>query len=86
MLDYEKIDDVEIENINHSDYPDFSDAYVLRASYNDPKTGEYRELTEDELENLDSGWVHEQVIDVLTWRSFPNNLPLTRYLTVLKIL
>jgi hypothetical protein len=61
MLDYEKIDDVEIENINHSDYPDFSDAYVMRAMYDDPKTGEYRELTEDELESLDSGWVHEQV-------------------------
>ena len=62
-LDYEKIDDVEIENINHDDYPDFCDAYVARASYNDPKTGEYRELTEDELENLDGDWVHEQVHD-----------------------
>jgi hypothetical protein len=63
MLDYEEIDDVEIENINHDDYPDFSDAYVMRAMYNDPKTGEYRELTEDELESLDSGWVLEQVYD-----------------------
>ena len=63
MLDYERIDDVEIENINHGDYPDFCDAYVARASYNDPKTGKYRELTEDELESLDSGWVHEQVED-----------------------
>ena len=52
MLDYEKIDDVEIENINHDDYPDFSDAYVMRAMYDDPKTGEYRELTEDELAEM----------------------------------
>ena len=63
MLDYAKIDDVEIENINHDDYPDFSDAYVMRAMYNDPKTGEYRELTEGELENLDGDWVQEQVND-----------------------
>ena len=63
MLDYAKIDDVEIENINYDDYPDFSDAYVMKAMYDDPKTGEYRELTEDELESLDSDWVHEQVED-----------------------
>ena len=62
MIDYERIDDVEIENINHSDYPDFCDAYVMRAMYNDPHKG-WRELTEDELENLDSEWVHEQVWD-----------------------
>jgi len=63
MLDYDKIDDVVIENIDHGDCPDFCDAYVDKAMYNDPKTGEYRELTEDELENLDSDWVHEQVYD-----------------------
>ena len=63
MLDYEKIDDVVVENINHDDYPDFSDAYIMRAMYDDPKTGEYRELTENELVNLDSGWVLEQVHD-----------------------
>jgi len=63
MLDYTKIDDVVVENIDTSDYPDFCDAYIMRAMYNDPKTGEYRELTEDELENLDGDWVHEQVND-----------------------
>ena len=63
MLDYAKIDDVEIENINYDDYPDFSDAYVMKAMYDDPKTGEYRELTEDELESLDGSWVSEQVHD-----------------------
>ena len=65
MLDYEKIDDVVVENINHDDYPDFCDAYIMRAMYDDPKTGEYRELTEDELESLDSGWVLEQVYDCI---------------------
>ena len=63
MLDYAKIKDVDIENINYVDYPDFCDAYVMKAMYNDPKTGEYRELTEDELESLDGEWVSEQVHD-----------------------
>ena len=63
MLDYSKIDDVVVEDIDYSDYPDFCDAYVASATYNDPETGRHRELTEDELENLDSGWVLEQVND-----------------------
>ena len=62
-MDYHEIDDIVIEGIDHNDYPDFCDAYIESAMYNDPKTGEYRALTEDELEALDSGWVHEQVWD-----------------------
>jgi len=62
-LDYSQIDDIEIDGINHDDYPDFSDAYILRAAYNDPTTGEYRELDEDELATLDPEWVSEQVWD-----------------------
>ena len=61
-LDYKKIDDVAVENINHDDYPDFSDAYIASAKYDDPVKG-YRDLTEDELESLDSSWVHDQVWD-----------------------
>ena len=60
MLDYSKIDDVEIEGIDYSDSPDFCDAYISRAGYDDPKHG-YRQLTDDELETLDVDWVHEQV-------------------------
>jgi hypothetical protein len=60
-LDYSKIDDVVIENIDHNDYPDFCDAYVASAWYDD--NGNYRELTQSELENLDSEWVSEQVWD-----------------------
>jgi len=61
-LDYKKIDDVVVENINHDDYPDFADAYIASAKYDDPVNG-YRDLTEDELESLDSEWVHQQVWD-----------------------
>ena len=62
-LDYNQIDDVVVDGINHDDYPDFSDAYIASAMYNDPITGEYRALTEDELASLDSSWVYEQVED-----------------------
>ena len=60
-LDYSKIDDVVVENIDHNDYPDFCDAYVASAMYDD--NGKYRELTQSELENLDNDWVHQQVWD-----------------------
>ena len=62
MLDYSKIDDVVIENVDHSDYPDFCDAYIASAKYED-ENGNYRELTEEELESLDNGWILEQVHD-----------------------
>ena len=60
-LDYSKIDDVVVEGIDHNDYPDFCDAYIASAMYDD--SGNYRPLTEDELESLDSGWVLGQVED-----------------------
>jgi len=59
-LDYKKIDDVVVEGINHSDAPDYCDAYIASAKYDDPVKG-YRDLTENELESLDSEWVHGQV-------------------------
>jgi hypothetical protein len=61
-LDYKKIDDVVIEGIDHSDAPDYVDAYVASAKYDDPVKG-YRDLTDKELENLDSSWIHEQLED-----------------------
>lgn len=59
-LDYNKIDDVIVAGIDHSDAHDYSDAYIESAKYDDPVNG-YRDLTEDELDNLDPSWVHEQV-------------------------
>ena len=60
-LNYNNIDDIVVDGIDHSDYPDFCDAYILSAMYTDPITNEYRALTEDELENLDRDWVYQQV-------------------------
>jgi len=57
------IEDVEIDGINHEDAPDYVDAYIERAKYNDPDTpdGEVRDLTDDELDSLPSDFVHAQV-------------------------
>lgn len=58
-LDYSKIDDVEIDGIDHADAPEFCDAYISSASY------EGRDMTEAELDTLneDSDYVYEKVIN-----------------------
>ena len=47
-MNLKNIVDVEIEGIDHSDYPDFCDAFIASASWKD--TGV--ELTDDEIEEL----------------------------------
>lgn len=55
-----KIVDVSVQGIDMRDYPDFCDAYIEEAYWDD--TGE--RLTDEELEELneDSGLVYEYVI------------------------
>jgi hypothetical protein len=57
-LDYSKISDIEIADIDYSDAPDFCDAYICEASYN----GE--PMTPEQLEeiNYDKDFVYDQVI------------------------
>ncbi len=57
-LDYSLIQDVEMSNIHKWDAPDFTDAYVDKASY------EGRAMTDDELEvlNEDRDFVYEKTI------------------------
>lgn len=52
-----KIESVEVEGIDPSDYPDFSDAYISYAEIDG------REATEEELQELsdDSQFVYELV-------------------------
>ena len=45
-MDKTKITNIEIEGINHSDYPDYCDAFIVSAEIDG------RELTEEELEEL----------------------------------
>lgn len=62
-IDTSKIDNCEVMGIDHTDYPDYSDAYIASAKYDDPITGEYRDLTDDELQALPSEFVYEKVED-----------------------
>lgn len=56
-LDYSKIEDVEVDDIDTRDFPDFCDAYISSATYKG------RDMTEDELEilNQDRDFVYEAV-------------------------
>ena len=60
-LDYEKITNVFVGGIDHEDYPDFCDAYIESADYDN------REMTEDELEilNQDGEFVLEKTYSQL---------------------
>jgi len=60
-LDYSKISNVQLEDVNTKDYPDFCDAYISYAEYDG------REMTERELEilNEDGDYVYEQVMNYL---------------------
>lgn len=58
-LDYSKISDVHVDNIDMDDYPDFCDAYIVEAEYDG------RSMTEEELDilNEDSDFVHQAAFD-----------------------
>lgn len=53
-----ELTDVELDGVDTSDYPDFVDAFVSSATWK--ATGV--ELTEDELENIDSADISELVL------------------------
>lgn len=72
-LDVNKIEDVEVDGVDSSDYPDFSNAYVVSAVYpivDNPKNpNDWRELTDEELDWLNDkhpeiaqGAAHEDMI------------------------
>ncbi len=56
-LDYSKISDVEVDGIDTRDYPDFCDAFIASAFYDD------REMTDEELDilNDDGDFVYEAI-------------------------
>jgi|TARA_Y100000310_G_scaffold297961_1_gene331408 hypothetical protein len=60
-----KLFKVEIENIKYWDYPDFCDAFISYAEIDDSVTGERRELTEQEIEDLDPAYVQEYIWDYI---------------------
>ena len=56
-IDFDKIDNVELEGIDYSDAPDFVDAYIASCDIDG------RPATEEELEiiNADGQFVYDQV-------------------------
>ena len=60
-----KLYKVAYAGIDMKDYGDFCDAHITYAETDDPKTGERRELSEDELDNLDSSYAQEYIWDYL---------------------
>ena len=61
VMDYKKIDNIEIDGIDTKDYPDFCDAYISSADYDGvPMTDEQL----DEL-NEDGDYVYEHIMDYL---------------------
>lgn len=64
-LNVEKIDDVVVEGIDTTDYPDFCDAYIESATLVD--NGGCRDATESELDiiNKDHDFVYSEVENVL---------------------
>ena len=60
-FDYSKISNIEFDGIDHSDYPDYCDAYIASADYDGV------EMTEAQLEeiNKDGDFVYEKLINHL---------------------
>ena len=58
-LDYTKINNIEVEDIDMRDYPDFCDAFISNADYNGVP------MTEEQLQELneDFDFVHEAVMN-----------------------
>jgi hypothetical protein len=60
-MDFSKIKELEFDGINHKDYPDYCDAYVIFGLYKG------RPLTDEELDivNDNGEFVHEMLIEQL---------------------
>jgi hypothetical protein len=61
FLDYKKVGNIEFDGIDHKDYPDYCNAYILSAEYN----GE--QMTEQQIEELneDLDFVYEKLLKVI---------------------
>jgi hypothetical protein len=64
MIDFNNIEDIQIDGIDINDYPDFVDAFLGDAIWKDSG----KELTDEELEDINdnhSDWVYEQTWEQL---------------------
>lgn len=63
IMDVTKIDDIEFDGVDWSDYPDFCDVVVVAATWDDG-----RDLTEAEIDHLmdeHGDFVYEKLIEKL---------------------
>ena len=60
-MNYDLIDNIEVDGIDTNDYPDFTDAFIVSADYNGV------EMTDEQLEalNEDYSFVHDCVYNQL---------------------
>jgi len=60
-MDYKLIDNIEVDGIDTSDYPDFCDAFISSADYNG------KPMTDEQLDKLneDSDFVYQKVQELL---------------------
>lgn len=60
-LNYDLISNVQFDGIDHRDYPDYCDAYILTADYNGV------EMTAEQIEllNDDRDYVYNKLMDYL---------------------
>jgi hypothetical protein len=56
-IDYSLISNIEFKGINHRDYPDYCDAYIVSAEYD----GE--EMKQEQIEMLDADFVYEKLME-----------------------
>lgn len=60
-LDYKKVSNIEFDGIDHSDMPDYCDAYIVSCDYDgEPASEEIIEMLND-----DGDFVYEQLMDYL---------------------
>jgi hypothetical protein len=63
-LDYSKVHDIEFDDVDMNDYPDFCDAYISSATIEN-EDGTFRDATYEEIEALndDTAFVYETLLD-----------------------
>ena len=74
-IDTAEIEDIEFEDVDPYDFPDFCDAYISEATYKG------REMTHKELDILNEDYidfVYEELWNYLYWESYTLDHPRAR--------
>lgn len=56
-LNYSLISNIEFKGINHRDYPDYCNAYIVSAEYDG------KEMTKEQIEMIDADFFYEKLIE-----------------------